>query len=165
MSRRIGLLVVGLCATLGAAAAPDEPGAQVGRYSTLEPIAPHHQTHLLETVVQVRFPERRVQTTGEAIRHLLARSGYALAAPEASDPALAALLALPLPAVQRELGPVTVQAGLETLAGPAYCLVIDHVHRLVSFELVPRYRALPDTARPAPTTAPTAAPAPRALKS
>jgi type IV pili sensor histidine kinase/response regulator len=163
MSRKTGLLVVGLCATLGAAAAPDEPGAQVGRYSTLEPVAPHHQTHLLETVVQVRFPERRVQTTGEAIRHLLARSGYALAAPEAADPALTALLALPRPAVQRELGPVTVQAGLETLAGPAYCLVVDHVHRLVSFELVRRYRALPDAARP--RTAPTAAPAQRALKS
>jgi type IV pili sensor histidine kinase/response regulator len=162
MSHRTGLLVVGLCTTLGAAAAPDVPGAQVGRYSTLEPVAPHHQTHLLETVVQVRFPERRVQTTGEAIRHLLARSGYALAAPEASDPALAALLELPLPAVQRQLGPPTVHAGLETRAGPAYCLGVDLVHRLVSFELVPRYRALPNPARPAPATAPTA---PRALKS
>jgi type IV pili sensor histidine kinase/response regulator len=75
------------------------------------------------------------------------------------------VLALPLPAVLREHGPVTVQAGLETLAGPTYCLVVDHVHRLVSFELIPRYRALPNTARPAPATAPTAAPVPRALKS
>jgi type IV pili sensor histidine kinase/response regulator len=163
MSRKTVVLVLGLCASLTVVAAEVEPGAQVGRYSTLEPVAAHQQTHLLETVVQIRFPERGIQTTGEAIRHLLARSGYALAALDASDPALAALLELPLPTVQRELGPVTVQAGLETLAGPAYCLVVDHVHRLVSFELVPRYRALPDAARPG--TTPAATPAQPALKS
>jgi type IV pili sensor histidine kinase/response regulator len=75
---------------------------------------------------------------------------YLATSPEAADPALTALLALPLPAVPRELGPVTVQAGLETLAGPAYCMVVDHVHRLVSFELVSRSRALPTTVHPAP---------------
>ena len=141
-----------MCAALAALA--DEPAAQVGRYSTLEPVAPSHQTHLLETVVQVRFPEQGVQTTGEAIRYLLARSGYALAAAEASDPALASLLGLPLPEVQRELGPVTVAAGLQTLAGPAYCLVVDHVHRLISFELAPRYRGLPQGALREAVTAP-----------
>ena len=73
--------------------------------------------------------------------YLLARSGYRLASPEASDPAMATLLSLPVPEVHRELGPVTLEQGLQTLAGPAYCLVVDHVHRLVSFELLPRYRS------------------------
>lgn len=145
MSPRIVSLFLGAAVVFAAAGA--EPVAQVGRYTTLQPVAASHQNHLLETIVEIRFPERGVQTTGEAIGHLLARSGYALAAAEASDPALASLLALPLPEVQRTLGPITVESALQTLAGPAYCLVVDHVHRLVSFELAPRYRGLPRSAR------------------
>ena len=43
-------------------------------------------------------------------------------------------MALPLPAVHRNLGPMPVKRELETLAGPAFRLVEDPVHRLVTFE-------------------------------
>ena len=44
------------------------------------------------------------------------------------------LFALPLPEVHRQLGPMSLQQALETLAGPAFQLVEDPVHRLVAFE-------------------------------
>ena len=81
----------------------------------------------------VRFP-KRIQTLGEAVRYLLQRSGYRLATAEAIGPDTVALFALPLPAVHRSLGPMTLRDALETLAGPAFHLVQDPVHRLITFE-------------------------------
>ncbi|MGH8612231.1 MAG: FimV/HubP family polar landmark protein [Gammaproteobacteria bacterium] len=84
---------------------------------------------------------------------MLARSGYRLANNPASCPSLPALLAWPLPAVHRRLGPMRLD---ETLAGSAHYLVLDPVHRLVSFELREEYQALvrADTpGRPVPFTA------------
>jgi type IV pili sensor histidine kinase/response regulator len=81
----------------------------------------------------VRFPER-IQTVGEAVRYLLQRSGYRLATADSIGPDTAALFALPLPAVHQSLGPMTLRDALETLAGPAFHLVQDPVHRLITFE-------------------------------
>jgi type IV pili sensor histidine kinase/response regulator len=106
---------------------------QVGRYSLLAATPTEGQAELLATTVTVRFPER-IQTVGEAVRYLLQRSGYRLATPDSIGPDTVALFALPLPAVHRNLGPMTLRDALETLAGPAFHLVQDSVHRLVSFE-------------------------------
>ena len=68
------------------------------------------------------------------MRYLLQRSGYRLAATESTAPETLALFALPLAAVHRHLGPMTLREALETLAGPAFHLVQDPVHRLITFE-------------------------------
>ncbi|MES9958703.1 MAG: hypothetical protein ABW086_16795, partial [Sedimenticola sp.] len=68
------------------------------------------------------------------VRYLLQRSGYRLAATESTAPETLALFALPLPVVHRHLGPMTLREALETLAGPAFHLVQDPVHRLITFE-------------------------------
>lgn len=107
---------------------------QVGRYSTLPAMPTTAQADLLAATVTVTFPARIV-TVGEAVQYLLQRSGYRLAAGPVTAPETANLLALPLPAVHRSLGPVTLTQALETLVGPAFRLVRDPVHRLVSFEL------------------------------
>ena len=60
--------------------------------------------------------------------------GYRLAPEAAADASREVLLALPLPGPHRALGPMPVQTALETLAGPAFRLVEDPVHRLVTFE-------------------------------
>lgn len=91
------------------------------------------QSELLEATVTVQLPDR-IQTIGETVRYLLQRSGYRLAATESSAPETLALFALPLPAVHRQLGPMTLREALETLAGPAFHLVQDPVHRLITFE-------------------------------
>ena len=106
---------------------------QVGRYSLFAATPTQAQAELLATTMTVRFPNR-IQGVGEAIRYLLQRSGYRLANSEAIGPDTAALFALPLPAVHRSLGPMMLRDALETLAGPAFHLVQDPVHRLVTFE-------------------------------
>jgi len=90
------------------------------------------QAELLEATVTIQLPAR-IQTIGEAVRYILQRSGYRLAAAESTGPDTLALFALPLPAVHRHLGPMTLRAALETLAGPAFHLVQDPVHRLITF--------------------------------
>ncbi len=106
---------------------------QVGRYSLFSATPTEAQTELLATTVTVRFP-KRIQTLGEAIRYLLQRSGYRLAAAGSIAPDTVALFTLPLPAVHRTLGPVTLKDALEMLAGPAFQLVQDPIHRLITFE-------------------------------
>jgi conjugative transfer region protein (TIGR03748 family) len=106
---------------------------QVGRYSSVRPVPTEEQINLLSALVTVRFPET-VTTVGQAVDHLLGPSGYRLAPGSVAEPGRAALLALPLPEPHRSLGPMPLRTALETLAGPAFRLVEDPVHRRVSFE-------------------------------
>lgn len=107
---------------------------QVGRYSLLAATPTEAQANLLATTITVSFPERIV-TVGEAVQYLLQRSGYRLATAPVITHETADLLMLPLPAVHRSLGPITLSQALETLVGPSFRLVHDPVHRLISFEL------------------------------
>ncbi len=105
---------------------------QTGRYSMFSAAPTKAQAELLETTMTVQLPAR-IQTIGEAVRYLLQRGGYRLASIESTEPDTLALFALPLPAVHRQLGPMTLHDALETLAGPAFHLVQDPVHRLITF--------------------------------
>jgi len=106
---------------------------QVGRYSMLSATPTEAQADLLATSIQVQLP-KRIHTIGEAIHYLLQRSGFRLAASEAMAPDTTVLFDLPLPAVHRNLGPISLRKALETLAGPAFQLVQDPMHRLIAFE-------------------------------
>lgn len=112
---------------------------QIGRYTSMKPIATQQQSDVLSVVVKINF-NTHITTVGEALNHLLLRSGYQLASKEASDPYMPVLLSRPLPEVHRLLGPITLSNALSTLAGPAWDLVVDPVNRLVSFDLLPEYR-------------------------
>ena len=108
---------------------------QLGRYQTgmLQP--DENQVDLLSVVVTRNLPEH-VNTVGQAVATLLDGSGYRLLSADLAEPYRTLLFALPLPEVQRQLGPLTLRQALELLTGPAFRLVIDSVYRLVSFELV-----------------------------
>lgn len=106
---------------------------QVGRYSLYAATPSEAQADPLQAMTTVQFPDQ-VRTVGDAIGHLLQQSGYRLAGSEVTGPASVYLMALPLPAVHRSLGPLPLERALETLAGPAYRLVEDPVHRLVALE-------------------------------
>ncbi|MCP4935762.1 MAG: hypothetical protein GY927_16530 [bacterium] len=108
-------------------------GIQVGRYSLFAATPTEAQANLLAATMTVKF-SKQIQTVGEAVRHLLQSSGYRLAAAESIGSYTEALFALPLPTVHRSLGPMTLKDALETLAGPAFHLVQDSVHRLITFE-------------------------------
>ena len=106
---------------------------QVARYSTTTTTPTPAQAELLSTTVTLRFPER-IRTVGEAVRYLLQRSGYRVADSERVSSETMALFALPLPAVHRSLGPITLREALQALAGPVFILVQDPVHRLITFD-------------------------------
>ena len=105
----------------------------IARYSTIDPLPTEAQRDPLRATVTLSFP-KGVKTVGQALQVALRDSGYRLAPSAAADPARETVLALPLPAVHRELGPMVLRSVLTTLVGPAYRLVEDPWHRLVSFE-------------------------------
>jgi type IV pili sensor histidine kinase/response regulator len=127
----IAICIAGLCALTSLNLRADD--AQVGRYSVLAAVPTEAQTDLLATTLIIRFPDR-IQTLGEAVQYLLQRSGYRLAKLDSIGQDTVKLFALPLPAVHRSLGPMMLRTALETLAGQAFNLVQDPVHRLVTFE-------------------------------
>jgi len=106
---------------------------QVGRYSLFAATPTEAQADPLQATITVQFPDA-VRTVGDAMQHVLRHSGYRLAGSEATGSASAYLMALPLPAVHQSLGPMPLKRALDTLAGPAFRLVEDPVHRLVTFE-------------------------------
>ncbi|MNE69091.1 hypothetical protein D3C80_1647940 [compost metagenome] len=72
-------------------------------------------------------------SVGDAMRHVLLRSGYQLC--EAAE--AATLFALPLPAAHLSLGPLMLRDALLTLAGPAWALSVDDLNRQVCFQRHP----------------------------
>ena len=106
---------------------------QVGRYATVATTPTEAQVRLLSAIVRVEFPGS-VTRVGQAVEHLLQPSGYRLSPQHVAEPTRQSLLNLPLPEPHRMLGPMPLKTALETLAGPAFRLVEDPVHRLVSFE-------------------------------
>jgi len=140
MPHRLAVVLLGSlvsCTALGAGFDP----IRVGRYSAIVPGASPEQADPFALPIHMEFPYS-LQTVGEALGHVLSRSGYRLASPNASCPSLPVLLGWPLPAVHRSLGPMRFDGALKTLAGPAHYLVVDPVHRLVSFELREPYDGL-----------------------
>ncbi len=108
---------------------------KVGRYSSISTEPTPAQLDLLSVIIELDFP-RSIYTVGSAMKVMLLNSGYRLAEPNASDPNLKILLGSPLPNVHRSLGPITLRTALNTLAGTSWDLIVDPVHRLISFELV-----------------------------
>lgn len=125
--------VLALVATsIHAIPAADE--IQVGRYSTIKTLPTEAQQNIFATVINVQF-DSSITTVGEAMRHLLQDQGIRLAVPKSDESRVHTLIALPLPQIHRQLGPISLRHALETLGGPVWRLVQDPVHRLVSFEL------------------------------
>jgi conjugative transfer region protein (TIGR03748 family) len=131
------LLTIGLSPSAFA----DPNATQIGRYLDVPNSPLSSQANLLNQTFQVRFPTS-VKTIGDAMRYLLRFSGYSLVAENSLMPETKHLLNLPLPQTDRMLGPLTLQQGLLTLAGQPFGLLIDPVHRLISFRLLPRYQSI-----------------------
>lgn len=82
-----------------------------------------------------------VRTVGDALREMLKGSGYRweptmITVEEQSD---ALLNTLPLPAVLRNLGPVRLDDALHAVAGEAWVLNVDPLHRKVWFTVRNRH--------------------------
>jgi len=103
-----------------------------GRYNLVELAPTAAQRNLMLQVVDVVVPDTLHATVGDALRHVLQRSGYQLC----SGPQTDALNALPLPAAHYQLGPIVLRDALLTLAGPARELHTDDGARRVCFSQV-----------------------------
>ena len=102
----------------------------LGRYAYLTPGSTFAQRHPLQvTLEEARFPQE-IATIGEAIDHLLARSGYELDR-KRSRFAYSILLPQPLPEVHRNLGPIYLSEALSVLAGDAWRLTVNPLYRTV----------------------------------
>ena len=106
---------------------------QVGRYTTLAPVLSEADTEPLAVVAKVHFPRSTVSTIGDAVRHLLLRTGYRLTSEDRLDERARALLELRLPDNQRVLGPYRVDTMLGALVGKSFRLVADPASRVVTY--------------------------------
>lgn len=105
-----------------------------GRYSTVTNLPSSEQMDPLRVIIKTKIPQS-VKTVGEAISYLLVRSGYTLVKKESMSTDVKTLMELDLPQVHRKLGPITLDVALHALCGFAYELVVDPIHRKISFEL------------------------------
>lgn len=103
------------------------PVVRYGRYTLVELTPTTDQQDLLLQVVDVSIPGTLHASVGDALRHVLQRSGYQLCSGGDTD----ALGSFPLPAAHYHLGPLQLRDALLTLAGPARALHIDHSTRRV----------------------------------
>lgn len=140
-NRPVIALLSGLLVSSMGQAAIASPGVatshdvQVGRYQSMAAGPEAVQVDLLSAVITHQFDED-IRTVGEAVEDLLEGSGYRLLSAKLAETFRVHLFALPLPDVQRQLGPITRRDALELLSGEAFRLVVDPVYRLVSFELI-----------------------------
>ncbi len=114
---------------------------RVRRYSTVTPRPTPEQADLLLAMIRVTMPAK-IDTVGKAVRYLLRRSGFELAGRGAMQPEVAQILGKKLPQVHRKLGPMTLEDALLVLVGPAFRLDVDHVHRVINYQLVDRRERL-----------------------
>lgn len=101
------------------------------RYTLVKVEAHSDQKAPLTTITTLSFGAN-IQTIGQAIQELLQGSGYRWINPT-ETPNDQLLNELPLPAIDRTLGPIHLNDALETVAGEAWNLMIDETHRTVWF--------------------------------
>ncbi|EPK2091849.1 TPA: TcpQ domain-containing protein [Klebsiella pneumoniae] len=109
------------------------------RYTLVSTRPDDAQRDPLNQIVDITMPAQLVKTVGEGFRYLLLESGYSLCS--ATTSAFLELLSRPLPAVQRDIGPVRLSEALQIVAGPAWRLKVDDVNREICFELRDQYRS------------------------
>lgn len=106
---------------------------QIGRYTTMSMKPTAAQKDVFETIVDINF-DTTIQTVEQAVALLTQEQGLTLVLPPLFDEPHV-FYHLKLPSVHRRIGPMTLRDALETLAGPAWRLVVDPIHRIVSFEV------------------------------
>jgi len=102
------------------------------RYTLVSTRPTLEQRQPLYQLINVQIAPALQANVGEALRHVLQRSGYSLCPDSA---VVDRLFRRPLPAVQHQLGPITLLDALTIIGGPAWRLDIDPVERTVCYAL------------------------------
>ena len=107
---------------------------QTNRYTKIENVVSYAQANPLKVVINTNLPQS-VVSVGDAVKFLLSRSGYRLASENVLPNEAVTMLGLELPAIQRKIEHVTLDKTLAMLAGDAFELVIDPIHRKIGFKI------------------------------
>lgn len=112
-----------------------------GRYLTVTN-APHgNDPYGIDGIVQRQFPDN-IQTIGGAVRYTLQGTGYHLLPQSYSTSVVNRLYGYPLPVYLKSIGPMSLRNALLKLSGHTYQLVVDPVHRLITYRLRNNYQGL-----------------------
>ncbi len=106
---------------------------QIARYSVLQPSPALEQQDVLAVAAPLHIPEE-IDTVGGAVEWVLNPSGYRLVSSDQWSTEVKDLLNLPLPNARRRFEALSIKDIIALLVGPAFVLVHDPVHRLMSFE-------------------------------
>jgi conjugative transfer region protein (TIGR03748 family) len=107
---------------------------RLARYTTQSGSLDPQTGQPLAVVATVSFPRGQIRSVGDAVTHLLARTGYALVPAAQLDDSARRFLELPLPESHRRLGPYRVDEMLQVLLGDAWSLEVDPLQRSVRFQ-------------------------------
>ncbi len=137
---RMRRLILFLGLTLLASAALAVPQVvQVGRYETLRAVPSAPQKDPLLAIGCFHFGVN-VKTVGQALAQVLRPTGFSLINASHLPSVAQQVLKKPLPYTQRHLGPLAIKDALRILMGEdVFTLVVDPVHRLVSFRVKSRF--------------------------
>ena len=103
------------------------------RYLSVQVGPEQAQTDLLQSIVEIRIPEK-ITTVGASLNYLLEPYGFQLDDnPESDGQYLLLILVLPEP--HRRLGPMTLMNAITTLGGHSFQSSINPVKRTVSYQL------------------------------
>ena len=140
---RTALFIIGLASLISSislVAEADSPPSEsvlpinkVARYSVVRPSPTPGQTNLLAVSAPLHVPSD-INTVGGALEWVIEGSGLRLAAPDRLTDDVKNMLNLPLPNAHRQFQALPLKDVLTLLAGPAFVLVHDPVHRLLAFE-------------------------------
>ena len=110
---------------------------QVGRYKTVSNKPTAAQVNPLLAIGQYKFASS-IRTVGQAIGQVLSTSGYRLVDEKTMNKNAKSVLKLPLPLVDRELGPMAVQDIVSVLMGrDIFNLRINPLQRTINFSVKP----------------------------
>ncbi|EAS1759894.1 hypothetical protein BH012_20020 [Salmonella enterica] len=123
--------------TLSPAAIPEV--VHTGRY-TLVDITPAEALHAPLRQITTKIlpaPKKRqpAPSRGDAMRYWLKDTGYGLCLPVTTE--ANQLFSSALPEIQREMGPVRIDAALQVIAGSAWTMTVDEVSRTVCWLRTP----------------------------
>ena len=107
----------------------------IGRYLSVAEKPKIEQLRLLQQQIQIRFPQN-ILTIKQAIDFLLQFSGYNLSDMRTLSQPAHQMLKQPLPEIDKNFGPMTIEQGLTTLAGNSFHLLVDPVHREIACFIV-----------------------------
>jgi conjugative transfer region protein (TIGR03748 family) len=100
---------------------------RIDRYTLLQDVETQAQANPLDVIINIKFPEN-VINVNQAIKHLLARSGYSFY--ESYEGKI--IEEYRLPEVHRKIGPIPLKRALKVLLGNTWQINIDHLHRSIS---------------------------------